>query len=465
MSGRVRKFGIYFLMEGFQKASAIFLIPIYTAYMNPEQFGILSTCMSISAMAPVLLYFNIYEAAYFVLIRKEDEARRKVSTVIVLEIIIALTVISLVIGCGLFVPRDRVLFGIDWYPYGFYTLIMSALAVFPLTVNQILLASEKVRAYSIFTFSSFVVSVSLILILLIKFRLGAMSFIIGNSLTYGVVLLMLVVWIRRSKEPFRGDEVKKMVRFSAPLVPHNMAHWARSWSDRLLLATFVSPASTGLFHLAVSYGNIFLFGVEAFRNSNNPRFFALIGNVEKERERITSMLSLSVGVFSFFACILGVFSEEVISLLTTRDFHGSYRYIPFVLTANLFYLAYLNMVVVLFNGGKTWVISTITTISAVVSVAAGAALIANISITGAGISMVASNFLMATLVYVEARKMSRLQWPFLKAVLFALLPLVLLFLSFHSLSMKVLFLLFIAALIGLMVRRDAASVGITWWRK
>lgn len=256
-----------------------------------------------------------------------------------------------------------------------------------------------------------------------------------------------------------------MVRFSAPLVPHNMAHWARSWSDRLLLATFVSPASTGLFHLAVSYGNIFLFGVEAFRNSNNPRFFALIGNVEKERERITSMLSLSVGVFSFFACILGVFSEEVISLLTTRDFHGSYRYIPFVLTANLFYLAYLNMVVVLFNGGKTWVISTITTISAVVSVAAGAALIANISITGAGISMVASNFLMATLVYVEARKMSRLQWPFLKAVLFALLPLVLLFLSFHSLSMKVLFLLFIAALIGLMVRRDAASVGITWWRK
>lgn len=458
MQSRLKKFSVYFVLDGIQKASAIFLIPVYTAYMSPEQYGILSVCMSICLITPIVLFANIYEAAYFSVLKNEEGCHDKVRKIILFEALVVLIVTFVVVFAHVVIPEEQTIFGIRWFPYIFYTMIMSALSVFPLTVNQVLLASEQVKKYTIFSFLCFVSSVSLILVLLICFDLGAMSFVFGNTIVYLAVALFIVVSVFRAGTiRVEWREIAPLLKFSSPLVPHNLAHWLRSWVDRLFLSWFVSPASTGLLHISVTYGNVLTLGIDAFRNANNPRFFSLINESESSRQ-ITVILPISMGVFSFVALGLSLYSREILGCLVDKAYYDAYRYVPFILTSNLLFLIYINIVNVLFNSCRTWDVSVTTMLSAIFSILLSAYLVSNHGILGAAISMVGSCLFMSLIVYIKCQKITRLPWPIVQAALLSLVPLLALVVASWSSLEKLCLLFGVGSFIGIIIYKDVKAV-------
>lgn len=437
-----------------QKAAGILLVPVYTTYMVPQQFGTLSVCLSLAAMIPVLFFASIYEAAYFSVLKHENDSQDTIAVVLMSELAIFIFMLTTVVILYITVPAGVTLFNIAFRGYILSTIVMASLSVFQLTINQVLVASERTGIFVISNLLAFISTISITLYLLIVEKQGVMSFILANS-AVNFIYFMVAIGILKShwRVRFVQNKVREIFKFTLPLVPHTMAHWTRAWVDRMLLSGIVTPSSAGVYHISTTYSGVMLPGIDAFRNANNPRFFSLIKGSDHYSD-LSSILSVSLGGFSFLAIVLGAFSRELIELLTSQDYHEAYRCVPILLSAHLMYLVYINTVVVLFNAVKTRKIAAITIVTSIVSILVGYVLIKNMGINGAAISSFISNMLLAVIIYRECQLTAKLPWPIYKGFFFALLPLSLLCVDLNNLALKLILLLIAATLILITTFKD-----------
>lgn len=391
--------------------------------MSPYQYGLLAVSLSITSIAPLLVFLCINDSVYFNVIRKEENKATVISTAIYFELVFGV-VLTAILTTLIPVTKNLQLFKIPYYPYVFFSFVASFFSILPVTYYQVLQAEEKGKHYSLMNLLFFAVSVGLTLVLLIRNRLGAMSFIYSSLISNGLFSIFFGgLLLRTHGRDFSAKQLVKMIAFSVPLIPHNLAHWIKGSMDKIFLSTLSTTSNAGIYQIAFSYGSLLQLFIGSFRDANNPRFFSLIDN-NKRQSAIVGVLVLSVGAFSLIALLMSLFSLEIIHLLTTKDFHTASQYVPMICSALLFLLIYMNIVNVLFRYSSTTIIAGITLSSSIFSSILGYLFINKWHIYGAGLSMMFSNLIMSSIVYMFCQRKRKLSWPIVRAILFCFVPLV-----------------------------------------
>jgi len=412
----------YFSVQVLQTIITFFLLPFITRFLSPDQLGIYATCLTFSYFFIIVFFLGVTEVVYFSLLNKDSSKKTIVSSVLYFEIFIIL--LGLLLNFFfLFLVGERTLFNIPFYPYLFFTIIFSLFYILLNNYNLILQATERLKLYTILNFSVFLFINLLSLYLLVFYEFGAMSFIYSYFITYILLGIFIVFHIfTQFGYSFDKKSLLDALKFSIPLIPHNLAHWTRSNLDKIFLTTLASPAHTGIYQIAISFGNFFNFSIEGFRLINNPRFFTLIQNQHDNEKKLVSILPLSVGFYSIMALLLSLFSYDLISWLFRGPYISSYIFIPLVMVSFLYYLIYINLVNVLFYLKKTTLVSAITGTISIFNFFICFILIKQYQIWGATISLLISNFLFGILVYLFGKKHNRLKWPIWLSNILCILP-------------------------------------------
>jgi O-antigen/teichoic acid export membrane protein len=419
---RVRNTTIYFFFSILQKGFSFILIPIYTNFLTPDQYGIIATISIFSTIITLIYFLSIHESAYFSVLKNDNDVNIKISSILYFEIFLIFIVIVITIFSYLLFG-NFVLFGINYYPIIFFTILSALLSSTANTFLLIQKAKERIILYSVFSFVNFLITTGILLVLLIKYRLEAMSYVYSQLIANGITFLITIVWLFKAYGTgFSFIKIKSSISFSAPLILHNSAHYIRSGIEKVFLSTFVSLNSTGIYNIAYSIGSLFQFALEAFVSTNNPRFFSLIRDKRNE-QKIVAMLPLSTGIFTIVALVLSVFGKELIQLFISNDrYYTAYLYLPIILSSFVFFLIYLNIVNVLFYKTNTKLIASITLSVSFFSLFAGFILIKYLGIWGAAFWVLVSNILMALVVYIFCQKQMPLKWKLYKACFFSILP-------------------------------------------
>jgi O-antigen/teichoic acid export membrane protein len=414
---------LYFLTSLFQKASAIFLIPIYTRFMSPEQYGLLSLCQTVPPIAVVILFLAINESVYFAVMQKKTNTPSIISTALTFQLF-AVSIFTGILCLLRLTLKDVCFFKVPFYPYVFITLLGTFPSIFCNTYFQFLQASERSIRYAIMSISLFLISVSTTLYLLVISNKGAMSYLVGFLVSNCVLAIIAIVHLYSAFGfHFSFSEFKKMVSFSSPLIPHNLAHWLKDCIDRLFLAGITQLQSVGIYQIALSYSSILSFAIMSFRDSNNPRFFSLIMNKIENEEKIAAMMPVAATFFSIAAFVMSIFAEECISFLTAKSYHGAVQYVPLVTTAMVFMLIYNNVIGILFNHSNTMRIAVITFSISLFSLGISYLCIKNLGVWGAPVSFFMSNMVLSLSVYFAAQRRERIRWPIRKTITICVLPL------------------------------------------
>lgn len=421
---RFRNFNVYFILSLIQKSSSLFLLPIYTRFMSTEQYGVYALCQTLTSITAVILFLAINDNMYFPVMKKNSDVSILISTMVLFEIVSAFLFVIVLVFIRQFMG-DISIFHVSFFPFIYYSIFLSITMVFSSTYFYFLQASEKTIQFSILTFSTFSISASLTLYFLILHHLGAMSFIYAaiwaNSIVgiFGVIKLLYHFGFQ-----FSVSQLKKMLLFSIPGIPTHLSYWIKECMDRIFLAGSGSLQNTGIYQIALSYSNVLNFGIEAFYNANSPRFVALIQNNEDNENKITSMLPVSMAFFSILAFGISLFASEIISLLTSKSFHGSANYVPFIATALAVSLIYNNVVGILYHYSKTLLVSVTSMAYSLLSIPISFFLVKSFGILGAALSMICSNLIYSLMVYFIAQRTEKFNWPLKKALFLSLLPLI-----------------------------------------
>lgn len=348
-----------------------FLLPLYTRYLTPADYGIIAVTVTITAILSLLYPLGLHGALTRLYFNTENEAERRQSsgTIWVSLLVTAASMTLLLDRLGsTFFPL--LLREVPFEPYirlSIWIAFFNVLSLLPLNLLQI---EERAGSYVLLTVINTLLSIGLVITLVVLKKQGAYGYLLG-TLWAGILMAgpYLVLTLRRVQVILRWSILKTALIFSLPLVPHSLASWILDLSDRVILERFVSLSELGLYAMGYQLAGIMTMAATAINNAWVPFLFktdATQGNAAKPGlARLATYYTL---ILSWVALASTLLAKEVLILLTAPTFHAAYQIMPWIIAGLLLNGLYFFPVNFLFLKSKTGWVPTVTVMSGLVNV-------------------------------------------------------------------------------------------------
>lgn len=406
MSKLVKNSTLYSFVLVLQNATSFFLLPLYTSFLTPEDYGIVSVVTSLVSVLSILFTLSLNGAGnryYFVY--RDDEGKLKQFW----GSLFWFTVVnSIVLGFLTFVSRSFLLepfaSGISFYPYLLLGLVSVVLNPTFLFYQSCIQATQNGKVFALQNFLFFLVNLVLTLIFVTIYRMGATGVLLARAIT-NVVFFVLTVILFVPKIAFgiNRDDLRVGLRYSLPLVPHSLFGWTYSTIDRLLINKIRNTGEVGLYNIGAQFGLLLSMVTDSVNKAYAPWFFEKLEEGEDGRNQIVSVSTFLVGVYSFLALGLSLFAPEIVVIMTKKSFHGSWITIPFIAFGYVFGGIYYVVCNSLFVR-KTYTVPFVTLSTSVVSLLLNILLIPKLGMIGAAMSNLASQFATSVVVLVVSMR-------------------------------------------------------------
>lgn len=404
---------IYGTVSILQKAIGFFLLPLYTSYLSPTDYGITGVVGSVVSFLSLLYILSLNgSVTRFYYEYKSDEDKVKelwgtIMTFIVLNSIV-FSSIFLIFHKYLLDPFAK---GIAFYPYMFLGVITVTLSPSYSIFQATLQARQIGKKYGLNNLLFFIINLVLTIVFVVVFKFKAAGVLLAGAITNGIFFIYtLIDFFPHIKLRLNIKYMSESLRYSLPLLPHSLSGWIMTMLDRIFLNNMKTAATVGIYNIGFQFGNILNIVTTAVNQAYVPWFFENMKEGEEGRNRIIKFAEYSILIYGFAAMSISLFGKDILSFMVTSQFREGWVVIPFISFAYVFNGIYYFFVNPLFYNKKgTKYIPIGTFSSAVINSILNAVLIPPYGIIGASIasmiSMVLSSvimlFISAKIEYVE----------------------------------------------------------------
>lgn len=366
----VKNSALYSVTTLLQKGASFFLLPLYTAFLTPEDYGIVNVVTSVSSFMAVLIMVALNGAATRFHYKNTEEDYRKVLWGTITTIVF---INSLGWGAVFYTFHrylvDPFIGDIEFFPYAAIGLANTIITPIYLLFQSFLQARQEALHYSINTFSNFLVQVGLAIVFIVVLKMGALGMLLANVITALIFFLyVLITYIPKIKIGINKQIAKEAFGYSLPLLPHQISIWSAGTIDRLFLNGYKGKAVTGVYSVGQQFGSVV--GTIAFSVNQAfvPWFFQMIERGKEGFRKIEQMGLFAVIGYSLIAFAISLFAPEILHVMVTERFRDAWQIIPILSFAFVFHGVYFFFINILFVKDTGWVF-TVTFASMIVDIA------------------------------------------------------------------------------------------------
>ena len=320
-----------FAVSNFGSKVMIFLLmPVYTRTLTTSEMGIADAVYAACTVILHIVSFTISEATMrFSKMEDVEEEKVLVSSLMVWSVS---AVIMVFISFAL---KNFSFFS----PYIIFVFLLVISQDFYMIMSQFARGTEKIR---IFSESGIIQTLFLLvgnIILLVFLRLGIegylIAYIIGFTISgiYTAIRLKIIYTIK--SDYIDRALIKKMIRYSAPLIFTGLSWWILNASDKYVILHFIGESANGIYSVAhkiptiiVSINGFFnsawqLSAIDEQKTSDNEMFYNKV------------FYSYSAIVYLISSGII-LISRYIMPILITNEYYGAIQYIPILVMSSLF---------------------------------------------------------------------------------------------------------------------------------
>ena len=406
----VRHSVVYGLGSVAIKGLGFLMVPFYTRYLNPADYGILEILdLSISLLG-MFLNMGITAAMLrsYAAAKSPEQKRKAVSTAFLF--VVATGAITFLLSVGLVRPVSHVLLG-PGVPSKYLLLSLSSF-VLGYIVNLPRTYLRALEASSAFVMVD-VVALFLMLVLNIYFiavlKIGLMGILLSSLLVAGIQVVVLSVWtLRRVGIGFSRGLMRQMAGFGLPLILSNVALFTLNFSDRFFLQHLRSLDVVGIYAVGYKFGfmmNYLL--VQPFYVMWQSRMYVVHAHPD-HRKIFGQVFVLYSALLTYAALGLSVLSPEIIHIMVDTKFRSSQAIVPIVAGAYVFYGVGYYVQLGLFLTNKTHMVGAVSAVAAGLNLALNYFLILHFGMLGAAWATLLSFAAIALGSYYLAQRSLRL---------------------------------------------------------
>lgn len=318
---------------------AFLLLPIYTRYLTPNDYGINELVGLTADIAGILLSMTISSAVMRFYFEYENVRDRNevISTSIVAIGCIGITACTLVSLFTDMLGRHI----LDNAELGFFFQIafisMTFQAVNGVCFNY-LKANRKSVQYIIYNFVKLIVGVALNIYMICFLQLGVVSILLSTLITSVMIFVTLTLPVIHTTG-FRVSLVKarKMAIFGFPLALSQIGAFVVHLSDRFFMKALWSVSDAGLYSLGYRFGALpGTFVSIPFNQAWKPRRYELFKKPDSEQVfgRIFTYYLL---ILLFCGLSVAVLTKDVLKIMADSTFWSAYQVVPIIILANIIF--------------------------------------------------------------------------------------------------------------------------------
>lgn len=393
LRGLLRGSLLYTVGNLLPRLGAFLLLPVYTAAMAPAEFGIFSLMLSLSGLLAIGYRLGLDGA--LLRLHFDVEPRRRAALYASLAGVTLLAAIGFSVVLGVVAaPVFGLLFpGVDFVPFGLLALAITATMAFQYVPSALFRATERPGRFLVFATAVFVTGVSATVVFLLVLDLGAVGGLLGQLAGGGMVVLVTAfILLRLRGRAIDRGLVRAGLAFGLPLVPHGMASWVLSLSDRWLIGLLIglpavqAQAAVGIYAFGYVVAQAVSLVAMSFNAAWVPFFFAR-GEGRRGPALLRETTSLSMAVLAVLAVGVAVLAPEITDLVA-RDRWGPQAQVAadvmtVVALASLLHGLYFMVVSTVFLRRRTRGLPLLTLLAGIANVIANVVLIPTIGIMGA----------------------------------------------------------------------------------
>lgn len=393
---------LYSIGEILPRAISLLLLPIYTRYLSPADYGITSYIHTIIIFLYVLGAFglNTYVLRFYFIHEEEKERRILLGTA---QLTIAGLNILILSLAFLMMPLiiDKYQIQVPWNPYfrlAFIINFLECLSIIPLVIYRVRQDALKFVALG---FSRTVLTVLLTLFFVVYQKKGLIGTF--NAQLYVLIpysFVYLGIMQKYASWQIKWSFLKEGLKFAAPLIPGAICYQMLSVSDRIIMERYVGMDEIGIYNVAFQMALVLNIIIQSGYRAIEPELFRRYGK-EGFFDFIQKTQNIFFSIIYIGALAICLFSQEVFKLMTTEGFHHGYLLVPVLILGVI--MTGQNVIYggILQGEKRTEVQGTATFIGAIVSILFNLLLIPIFGIYAAAAASAISFFVMNMILFCE----------------------------------------------------------------
>ena len=379
-----RNTGIIAIGQISTKIVTFFLLPLYTALLTTEEYGLVDLLITYAGLITVIVGLQIFQAVFRFLITirgNKKECKTAISSIVLFTFLI-LTVYTVI-----FIPINKfITISYSWFLLA-YVISSILLQTFSNVVRG--LGDNVQYAFANFLSSAIIVVLNVCFIAILRLGIGWMllSYCIGPALGVVYLILKCKLWNYISISSYDWKFLKKVLHYAIPLIPNELSWSVIHSSDRWVVSMVLSYAANGLISVASKFSTIYTTFFAVFNTSWTEQVI-LHYKDKGGAEYITEMFDKMI---CFFGCIaIGIIScmPFVFNLFINQQFSGAYGLIPVYMIA-VFFNAVIGLLSAIYLvNNETTQVAVSTMVAAVINLIVDILLINVVGIYAAPISSI-----------------------------------------------------------------------------
>ena len=407
MSGYLRRLATtgaaYTAASVVSKLIAVALLPLYTRYLTPADYGAAEVMFAAVVAASIVVRLGTIEALLRFYYKDGEDPARVVSTSF--AALFWLSTAAALVALPFAKPISEAL--LDRSAADLARISIGGLWV--LTMIEFLLTlfrlEERARAFFLTTIVNVLAAIGLTVVLVVGQGEGARGLLVGSYASGALVVFALIV-VHRRRLSLRVDRplLGRLMRFGTPTMPAELSLYLLNFVDRIIIVRSAGLAEAGLYSLAVKFAQGVNVLVRGFQLAWPPLAYS-IRDDDEARRAYAAVVTWFVTGCAFVVTAMWLFSRWFARVLATPQFFDSYEAVGLISTGVTLYALYMVLVVILGRTGRTEFNFPATISALLVNVALNLALVPSMGIVGAGLALVASYVVVLALMYVFTQRL------------------------------------------------------------
>jgi O-antigen/teichoic acid export membrane protein len=390
---------IYGLGSIIGQAVSFFLLPLYTRYLTPADYGVMALVDVARGLIGLVISLGLVNALARFYYEYEEKKERNLVISSAYWVVFTVIVVSLPVVWYLSSILSGLMFHTIEYTKIFQVALLSLLfgLLVDLGMDYLRVRAQSVKFVQITLVRMvFVVSCNIYFIVVLQTGvIGIFYSSLLSSLLFSIILTVLV--LRKTGFGFSVAYAKEMIHYSFPLIFSNIFRVIVNESDKLFINYFFSPFETGIYSIAQKVGtSLHVLLTTPFLQAYLPRRFQIMKEPDA-REEYANILDYYLLAICISGVLLSVFSREIVIIMTSKEYYTAAAYIPAIILSMVVFGMKYHFEIGIVIEKKTKYIAYINAFSCAVNVGLNWLLIKRLGIVGAIISVNIS-YLITTLL-------------------------------------------------------------------
>lgn len=397
-----------------------FLLPVYTALLSTEEYGTVDLLNTLISLCLPIVTFQIEQALFRHLIdsrNNESEIKNTITTTLVTITVQSIIYLLLFAIISPFIHNQ----------YKYYLATNVIACIFSSIMLQISRGLGDNKKYAVGSFITAFTTVILNVVFIVGFRWGAYGMLtaslIGNIVCSIYIFTSKKVYKYIKFKLFSKVLLKKLWKYSLPLIPNAISWWIFNSSDRIIVSSVLGIGENGILSAAYKFSSVYITIYNIF-NMTWTESASLHINDKDASKFISNTMNVVLNLFTSICFGIIVLMPFIFPIMINEKFENAYNQIPILMLSSLFNVVVGLLSVIYVAKKDTKAVAKTSIMAAIINLIVNLGLIKVIGLYAASISTLAAYLIMAVYRMYDVKKYVKIKLD-IKFILISLLMMIL----------------------------------------